>query len=90
VGRMIPVEGAYKVQVQTSSGQQAEYRPGRDGSIEVADPRQAVWLRREGLASPAGAAGPTAHLRGYRCPCGRRNFFKTCGGCGAEDGVPCR
>lgn len=81
--RMTPLDGAYSVQVEGQYGTRT-YNKRRDGSIHVPD-RDARALRREGLAVPAGVAGPTASIPGgYTCPCGRRNYFRKCGHCGQE------
>lgn len=85
---MLPLDGAYRVEVETSSGDLVHYHKHRShGTIEVDDPKHRKWLQAEGLAVPANEGGPTAHLRGYQCPCGRRNFIKTCGKCGSDQGV---
>lgn len=85
--RLVPLDGAYKVEVETTSGHQARYWKGKDGTITVEDQRDANWLLKEGLAFRASATGPVAHLRGFVCPtCRRRNYFKTCGGCGSAEG----
>lgn len=86
--RLVPLDGARALQVQgVHTGRVATYRKNADGTLHVGDAAHAKTLIREGLAVPATAAGPSAHLRGYRCPCGRRNYFKTCGACGSADGV---
>lgn len=56
------------------------YARDRDGTMTLpeADARAAV---REGVAVRAGWAD---RARGYECPCGRRNYFRRCGGCGTE------
>lgn len=85
MARLLPLDGAYSVQVEGQFSTRT-YNKRRDGTIEVPE-RDARALRREGLAVPAGAAGPTAHLPGgFTCPtCGRRNYFRRCGGCGGEN-----
>jgi hypothetical protein len=85
LARLIPLDGAYSVQVQGQYGLRT-YNKRRDGTINVPE-HDARALRREGLAVPATAAGPTAHLSGYVCPCGRRNYFRRCGSCGSTAGT---
>lgn len=83
--RLVPTDGAYRVEVETTRGVRA-YWKGRDGTITAGN-QDAKDLIREGLAFPASATGPIAHLRGWRCPdCGRRNYVKVCGRCGCPDG----
>lgn len=87
MARLVPLDGAYEVQVAGTHTGVTTYRRQADGTINVAE-RHAKNLVREGLAFVASAAGPTAHMPGYRCPdCGRRNYFKTCGACGSADGA---
>jgi len=83
--RLLPLDGAYSVQVQGTHTGTRTYDKRRDGTILTSE-RDAKALIREGLAVPANTAGPTAHLKvGYICPaCGRRNYFRRCGGCGGE------
>jgi len=83
---MIPLDGARRVDVQGTHTGVTSYHKGRDGAINVHE-RHVKSLIREGLAVPASATGPVAHLRGFQCPCGRRNYFKTCGACGSAEGV---
>lgn len=78
---MLPVDAAKSVQIESERGLRT-YRRRPDGSMEVPE-RDARIMRAQGMATPAGIAGPTAHLRGYECvPCGRRNYFRRCGACG--------
>jgi hypothetical protein len=85
--RLLPLDGASEVQVEGQAGLRRYPKDVRTGTITVTE-RDARSLLREGLAVPAGAAGPTAHLRGFVCPtCARRNYFKTCGHCGDREGV---
>lgn len=84
MARLLPLDGAYSVEVQGTHTGTRTYRKGRDGTITTSE-RDARSLIREGLAVPAGAAGPTAHIRGgFTCVCGRRNYFRRCGACGEE------
>jgi len=86
VTRLIPLDGAYKVQVAGTHTGTHTYRKGRDGTIRVEDVQHARALMREGLAVPAAATGPVAHLPGFRCAtCGRRNYFRICGACGSAE-----
>jgi len=85
--RLVPLDGARSLEVQGAyTGRVARYDKRGDGTLHVGDRQHAKALVAEGLAVPASAAGPTAHLRGFVCPCGRRNHFKTCGSCGSPDG----
>lgn len=85
--RLVPLDGAYSVEVQGNLSGRREYRKQRDGTLHVENQQDVKALVREGLAVPAAATGPVAHLPGYRCGgCGRRNYFKTCGACGSADG----
>lgn len=87
MARLVPLDGAYKVQVAGTHTGRREYRKQRDGTLHVESQRDVKALVREGLAVPAAATGPVAHLPGFRCDaCGRRNYFKTCGACGSMDG----
>lgn len=81
--RLVPLDGAYRVEVAGQRGTRV-YHKGRDGTITTSE-TDARALIREGLAVPAGTAGPTAHIAGgYVCECGRRNYFRRCGRCGQE------
>jgi hypothetical protein len=86
--RLVPLDGARALEVEGArTGHVARYHKRSDGTIHVGSKAHAMALVAEGLATAATAAGPSAHLRGYRCPCGRRNYFKTCGACGSADGT---
>lgn len=83
MARILPMDGMQSLQI-ASEFRQRTYARDHDGTMTVseADARTAI---REGVAVPANAAGPTAHIRGgFICPCGRRNYFRHCGGCGQE------
>lgn len=83
--RLIPLDGAYSVEVSGQRGLRS-YRKGRDGTIAVESQADVRALRREGLAVPASATGPVAHLPGFACgQCGRRNYFRRCGACGSDN-----
>lgn len=85
--RLVPLDGARALQVEGArTGRVSTYRKHTDGTVHVENKAHAKTLIAEGLAVAATAAGPSAHLRGYCCPCGRRNYFKTCGACGSADG----
>lgn len=85
--RLVPLDGAYTVQVAGNLTGLREYRKAPDGTITVPE-SDARLLLKEGLAFRAAATGPAAHLPGFVCPhCGRRNWIKTCGRCGADNGV---
>jgi hypothetical protein len=82
--RVLPLDGAYSLQINSERGLRT-YNKRRDGTMNVPESEARIMLR-EGVAVPAGAAGPTAHIRGgFICPCGRRNYFRRCGGCGQEN-----
>lgn len=88
MSRMLPIEGANRVEVQTTSGGFTTYPKQRDGSIVVDDPKHREWLRREGLAIPGNEGGTLiGRSGGFTCPNGHENYFRTCGRCGQE-GVP--
>jgi len=82
--RLLPADGARSLQLNSERGLRT-YNQAADGTMTVPD-SDARRLIREGVAVPAGAAGPTAHIRGgYTCAgCGRRNYFARCGKCGEE------
>lgn len=78
------MDGMQSLKIGSEYGRSRTYARNHDGtmSLSEADARAAI---REGVAIPANAAGPTAHIRGFICPaCERRNFFRHCGGCGTE------
>lgn len=79
MARLLPLDGAYSVQVEGQFGTRT-YPKRPDGTIDVPE-RDARALRREGLAV---AVGWHDNARGYACPCGRRNYFRKCGSCGLE------
>ena len=80
--RLLPMDGMQSLKFGDHG---PEFLRQRDGTMTVpqAYARAAI---REGVAVPANAAGPTAHLPGgFVCPtCGRRNYFRACGRCGTE------
>jgi hypothetical protein len=85
MAKLIPLDGANKVEYQDTKGVRT-YHPRRDGSIEVGNRTVADALVKEGLAFRGSATGPVAHLPGFVCNgCGRRNYFKHCGGCNSND-----
>lgn len=72
--RGVDVEGA-------RFGGLARYTPGRDGTVEVTDPKHLRALRDLG-AFPANLGGRTKG--GYHClACGFAAFFTTCSRCGS-------
>jgi len=83
--RVTPLDAARSLQIESQRGLRT-YTRGRDGLMEVPE-RDARALIREGLATAANTAGPTAHLPGgFVCSgCGRHNFFRACGHCGEEN-----
>ena len=92
MARLLPLEGAYSVQVESQRGTRT-YPKRRDGSIEVPE-RDARALLREGLATPGNLAGPTVDMAGgYTCRGCGRGFHLTfdppkaagvCDACGGE------
>lgn len=83
--RLIPLDGAYSVEIVGNLTGKRTYHKGRDGTIRVEAQDDVRALRREGLAVPASATGPVFHLPGFQCTgCGRRNYFRACGRCGSE------
>lgn len=86
--RLVPLDGARTLEVQSAwTGRVAKYHRQGDGTVHVDNPMHAKAMLAEGVAHTAATAGPSAHLRGYRCGCGRRNYFKSCGACGSADGI---
>lgn len=52
--------------------------------IEVSDPQHVRALRKAGYTVADSSGGPS-QARGFECAsCGRKNFFRLCGRCGAE------
>jgi hypothetical protein len=82
--RVTPIDGAQSLQINSERGLRT-YNRHADGGMYVPD-RDARVLIAEGVAFPANAAGPTAHIRGgFTCvSCGRRNYFRRCAACGEE------
>jgi hypothetical protein len=79
--RVTPIDGARSLQINSERGLRT-YNQHPDGGMYVPD-RDARIMIKEGVAFPANAAGPTAHITGgFTCPqCGRRNYFRRCGRC---------
>ena len=83
--KMIPPQGLREVSVRTESGTKT-YKAGRDGLINVENPKHAKQMKHEGL----GTASATGVIRdqsvGYNCKgCGFGSFFKKCSRCGEEN-----
>lgn len=86
MARLVPLDGAKAIEYQTPAGM-ATYRKQRDGTVRVGNEGVARALVREGLAFVASATGPVFHVSGWACGgCGRRNYFRTCGACGSDQG----
>lgn len=85
MSRILPMDGMQSLRIGSEYGPSRTYARNRDGTMTVseADAKAAI---REGVAIPANAGGPTAHItRGFACSkCGRRNYFRRCGACGTE------
>lgn len=85
--RLVPMDGARALEVEgVRGGGVTRYNRRTDGTMHVTNKAHAKALLAEGVVIPASAGGPSAHLRGYACQCGRRNYFTTCGSCGSPNG----
>lgn len=81
--RMAMPDGACMgIDARTEYGR-TRYDAGRDGTVNVENPRHIRMLREEG-AFPANLGG-TPLVAGYPCPCGHKSFFRRCGKCGADN-----
>lgn len=81
--KMIPPTGLKEVAVKTERGTKV-YRAGRDGLINVDNPKHARQMKEEGLglASTSGAMVG----EGFPCTaCGFGSWFKKCSRCGHEN-----
>jgi len=81
--KMIPPTGLKEVAVKTERGTKV-YRAGRDGLINVDNPKHARQMKEEGLglASTSGAMMG----EGYPCTaCGFGSWFKKCSRCGHKN-----
>ena len=81
--KMIPPQGLKEVAVKTERGTKV-YRAGRDGLINVENPRHAKQMQSEGL----GIASASGVIQGEGFPCtacGFGSWFKKCSRCGHEN-----
>lgn len=81
--KMIPPTGLKEVAVKTERGTKV-YRAGRDGLINVDNPKHARQMREEGL----GQASTSGAMMGEGFPCsacGFGSWFKKCSRCGHEN-----
>jgi hypothetical protein len=83
MSRMIPPQGLKEVAVRTERGTKI-YRAGRDGLINVENPKHAAQMKNEGLGE-AGLNGFSTN-GGYPCTsCGFGSWFKKCSRCGQDN-----
>lgn len=83
MAKIIPPQGLKEVAVKTERGTKI-YRAGKDGLINVENPRHAKQMKYEGLGE-AGLNGVTTG-GGYPCTnCGFGSWFKKCSRCGHEN-----
>jgi hypothetical protein len=83
MARMIPPQGLKEVSVKTERGTKV-YRAGRDGLINVDNPRHAKQMKAEGL----GEASTSGIIVGQGFPCSQCGFgswFKKCSRCGHDN-----
>lgn len=83
MSRMIPPQGLKEVAVRTERGTKV-YKAGRDGLINVDNPRHAKQMKAEGL----GEASTSGMIVGEGFPCrecGFGSWFKKCSRCGHEN-----
>lgn len=80
MAKMIPPKGLKEVAVRTERGEKV-YRAGRDGLINVDNPKHAKQMKDEGLG--VASASGVVRAEGYPCSsCGFGSFFKKCSRCG--------
>lgn len=83
MSRMIPPQGLKEVAVRTERGTKV-YRAGRDGLINVDNPKHARQMKAEGLGE-ASTSGMIVG-KGFPCTeCGFGSWFKKCSRCGHEN-----
>ena len=83
MSKMIPPKGLREVSVRTERGTKT-YKAGRDGLINVDNPKHAAQMKHEGLGE-ANAMGTIRNPSsiGFTCSkCGFGSFFKKCSRCG--------
>ena len=81
--KIIPPQGLKEVAVKTERGTKV-YRAGKDGLINVENPRHAKQMKYEGL----GEAGLNGYSTsgGFPCTsCGFGSWFKKCSRCGHDN-----
>jgi hypothetical protein len=81
--KMIPPKGLREVAVITERGKKT-YKAGKDGLINVDNPKHAAQMKHEGLGE-ANAMGTIRNPSsiGFTCKkCGFGSFFKKCSRCG--------
>lgn len=81
--KMIPPTGLKEVAIKTERGTKV-YRAGRDGLINVDNPKHARQMKDEGL----GQASTSGVILGEGFPCsacGFGSWFKKCSRCGHEN-----
>ena len=81
--KLIPPQGLKEVAIKTERGTKV-YRAGRDGLINVENPKHARQMKEEGLGI-ASASGVIMG-EGYPCSaCGFGSWFKKCSRCGHDN-----
>lgn len=82
--KMIPPQGLKEVAIKTERGTKL-YKAGRDGLINVDNPRHAAQMKHEGLGE-ASLFGVATGNTGYQCSnCGFGSWFKVCSRCGTTN-----
>jgi len=85
--KMIPPKGLRSVAVKTERGTKI-YNAGKDGLINVDNPKHAAQMKHEGLgvANAMGSISNPSSL-GFNCKnCGFGSWFKICSRCGEDNG----
>lgn len=81
--KMIPPSGLKEVAIKTERGTKV-YKAGRDGLINVENPKHAKQMQYEGLGI-ASASG-VIRAEGFTCSeCGFGSWFIKCSRCGHEN-----
>lgn len=81
--KLIPPQGLKEVAIKTERGTKV-YKAGRDGLINVENPKHARQMKEEGLGI-ASASGVIMG-EGYPCSaCGFGSWFKKCSRCGHDN-----
>lgn len=81
--KMIPPQGLKEVAIKTERGTKV-YKAGRDGLINVENPRHAKQMKHEGLGEVA-LASYSGAIGFYCADCGFSSLFVKCGKCGKEN-----